>query len=606
MTRSVGTRVPAPALVFVLVVAAVPSTVGAVATAGAHTHAMDRPAGATATIDTDGGALRLQAGPGQAVSGRTSLPAGAEVSVRIHSTGDTQPAFIRSADAAVAPNGSFRAVFDLSSVEAGASIEASVAHNGTVLARTSGRILQCESACAAAPPETPNATVNSPSPDGALEAGPGRFVTGTTNLRPGTALTVRIEGTGSTAFFHQASTVVDETGTFRAGYDLTQVPAPTTGRVSVRYNGTVIASQSIEIAACDDECDPPEPPERGSNSSTLRQRNQTLYDDLSTVTVGQGSVARIELTLEPRTSTLTIGGPNLSYALNLSVVDGNDDDRVVVLFETAAIGRGDAAVSVADDRDRVSVIDERVDGDRSVLDEGVYPLVQSVGPLSTERDDNATTFLVERGRLAVADTPIDGDGNESVVEAPGLVTQNTSDEHVEPDPIQATIGQPTRMTVRTDEANAMIVHIGPYNSVYTLTAVVRDGDGDERVGLVFNTDVAAGTRDGDALVATSSEDSVVVTYENGTLAADTYRIVLSRTDGLPEEEDRDWETATDETGRIVESTGLAVAEGVQTPTQRGDGSSDRGGAPIGSLGALAAAGLLATVGIGLVTGTIKR
>ncbi|QZP36833.1 BGTF surface domain-containing protein [Halobaculum magnesiiphilum] len=604
MTRIVGTKVLAAALVFVLVVSAVPSTVGAVATTGAPTHATERTDEATATIDTDGDELRLQAGPGQAVSGRTSLPAGTEVSVRLHSTGDTQPAFIRSADAVVAPDGSFRAVFDLSSVEAGASVEASVVHNGTVLARTPGRILQCESACAAVIPETPNATVNSPSPDGTIEAGPGRTVNGTANLPPGTTLTVRMEGTGSTSFLHQGSAVVDDTGAFRAGFDLTRIPAPAAGRITVRHNGTVIASRSVEVTTCEDDCEPPEPPEAGSDSSTMHQRNQTLYDDLATVTVDQGSVARIELTLEPRTSTLTIGGPNLSYALNLSVIDGNDDDRVVVLFETAAIGQGDAAVSVADERDEVSVIDERVDGNRSVLDEGVYPLVQSVGGLSTERDDNATTFLVERGRLAVTDTPIDGDGNGSVVESPGIETENASDRDAEPETIRGTIGEPTRMTVRTDEAKAMIVRIGPYNGAYTLTAVVRDGDGDERVGLAFDTSVAAGVRDGDPLVATSSEDSVVVTYENGTLAADTYRIVLSRTDGLPE--DRDWETATDETGRIVESTRFVVAEGVQSPTQRDDRASPRGGIPIVPIGALAVAGLFATVGIGLVTGAIKR
>lgn len=604
VTRFIGTRVLAAALVFVLVVSAVPSTVGAVATTGVPTHATEQTDEATATIDTDGDELRLQAGAGQAVSGHTSLHAGSEVSVRIHSTGDTQPAFIRSTDAVVSPDGSFRAVFDFSSVEAGASVEASVVYNGTVLARTSGRILQCESACAAVTPETPSATVNSPSPDGAIEAGPGRTVNGTADLPPGTILTVRMEGTGSTSFLYQDTTIVDDTGAFRAGFDLTRIPAPAAGRLTIRHNGTVITSQSVEVTTCDDDCEPPEPPETGSNSPTLHQRNQTLYDDLATVTVDQGSVARIELTLEPRTSTLTIGGPNLSYALNLSVIDGNDDDRVVVLFETAAIGQGDGVVSVADERDEVSVIDERVDGNRSVLDEGVYPLVQSVGGLSTERDDNATTFLVERGRLAVKDTPIEGDGNESVVESPGIVTENTSDRDAEPDSIRATTGEPTQMTVRTDEAKAMIVRIGPYNGAYTLTAVVRDGDGDERVGLAFNTSVAAGVRNGDPLVATSSEDSVVVTYEDGTLAAGTYRIVLSRTDGLPE--DRDWETATDETGRIVKSTGLVVAEDVQSPSLRDDQASARSWIPVVPIGALAVAGLFATVGIGLVTGAIKH
>jgi PGF-CTERM protein len=75
------------------------------------------------------------------ISGESDLAPGTTLTVRVQSTGDTQPRFIRTADdVAVAEDGRFSATFDLQNQSTGDTFEVTVVRNGTQLASVEGRI----------------------------------------------------------------------------------------------------------------------------------------------------------------------------------------------------------------------------------------------------------------------------------------------------------------------------------------------------------------------------------------------------------------------------------------------------------------------------------
>lgn len=104
------------------------------------------PEGATPTpgtateLDYEGDALALQSGAGQVVSGTTALPAGTEVVVRLQGSGGQ--AFVRQATATVREDGTFRATFDLSGIDPGASFTVTVVSDGEVLAEAAGEVVE--------------------------------------------------------------------------------------------------------------------------------------------------------------------------------------------------------------------------------------------------------------------------------------------------------------------------------------------------------------------------------------------------------------------------------------------------------------------------------
>lgn len=89
---------------------------------------------ADASIQYDGEALTLHPAAGQAITGTTDLEAGRSVTVRLQSTGDTSPLFIKSETASVGTDGTFRVTFDLSDVEPPGRATATVVADGEQLA----------------------------------------------------------------------------------------------------------------------------------------------------------------------------------------------------------------------------------------------------------------------------------------------------------------------------------------------------------------------------------------------------------------------------------------------------------------------------------------
>jgi len=494
----------------------------------------------------------------------------------------------------------------MADVPVGADVDVSVTRAGTELVSATARTVECTEACAAPDPETPAATLSLGGATGSLEAGPGRVVTGETNLPPGAELTVRMQRTddGSPDFIFSETATVGEDGRFRTLFNLTDVSGAEV-HATVTHEGSEVANASGAVAPCQTRCEMP--PESESASGESADRNYTRFDDLSGPNVSQGDVARFELTFESEEATLTVGGPTVSYALNLSVRDGDGDDRVVVLFATDSVGHGDDAVTVVDDDDSVSVIDERVDGDRDVLDEGHYPIRRSNGPLSTTPTDNASTFVVEHGVFVVRDAPMDEHGDEPVVEEPGLPRQMTDEGYEEAKPIRVRMNETVEVPIRTDESKAVTAIFGAYDSPYTLSTVVADGNGDERVTLVLDTTAAHEGSQTPAVTTAAEDDSVVVTYQNGSMAPATYEVTLYRRPGMPDS--TDWNDSHSHAGDVFGHGKLVVSESNSTPTldpsptQQSERTS--GSELPTSLGVLALGGVVASVGLAFLTGVLE-
>lgn len=81
-----------------------------------------------------------------------------------------------------------------------------------------------------------------------VEAAPGRVIDGETDRTPGSELTVRLRSADAeTPFLKTATTTVEEDGTFRARFDLSDVPVGATFDATVSANGTRLASATGEV-----------------------------------------------------------------------------------------------------------------------------------------------------------------------------------------------------------------------------------------------------------------------------------------------------------------------------------------------------------------------
>ncbi|WP_018256250.1 BGTF surface domain-containing protein [Halomicrobium katesii] len=111
----------------------------------------------TATIDSEGEELTVEAAPGEQLSGETTLPPGTRLTVRIESTTSAAP-FLKRLEATVADDGTFTATGDLSDLPPDTAFEATVVYNATVIGRQSGQIVPCTSDCTATPRHSDTAT----------------------------------------------------------------------------------------------------------------------------------------------------------------------------------------------------------------------------------------------------------------------------------------------------------------------------------------------------------------------------------------------------------------------------------------------------------------
>ncbi|MFB6069538.1 MAG: BGTF surface domain-containing protein [Halanaeroarchaeum sp.] len=97
----------------------------------------------TATIDDGGTGVALEATGNQTITGTTSLSAGANVTVRVRSSGDAP--LLQTRSVAVGENGTFSASFDLSGATPGTDLTVAVLHGSETLAETDGVVLPARS-----------------------------------------------------------------------------------------------------------------------------------------------------------------------------------------------------------------------------------------------------------------------------------------------------------------------------------------------------------------------------------------------------------------------------------------------------------------------------
>jgi hypothetical protein len=202
------------------------------------------------SIDGENGTVTVANGTTQVVSGTAVQPTGTEIVVRIQSTGDTQPRFLKSSTAVVTQNGTWATSFDFSGRDAGGtfSVEAST-EDGAHSATADGEIVRCGESCADTPPtdtptpipeQTPTATPTENGSDG----GP------VVSLRESAVDTVRGDTAAIELRFDGADAAVVVVGSDAAGYELETVVEDADGDGSATlYFDTRLAGRDGETVS---------------------------------------------------------------------------------------------------------------------------------------------------------------------------------------------------------------------------------------------------------------------------------------------------------------------------------------------------------------------
>ncbi|WP_311174013.1 BGTF surface domain-containing protein [Halobellus ordinarius] len=107
----------------------------------------------TVTVDHDGEELTVANGSAQVVRGTATAPAGTEILVRVRSTSETTPAFLKTASGVVTENGTWAVAFDFGSQDAGDSFTLTARfENGSAETEVPGEIVACGGDCAGTTP----------------------------------------------------------------------------------------------------------------------------------------------------------------------------------------------------------------------------------------------------------------------------------------------------------------------------------------------------------------------------------------------------------------------------------------------------------------------
>jgi len=437
------------ALATLVAAGAVLPIVGASAAAGGSAGATlaDDPAPIPAVtadglgVDTDDGNVTVvAAGPGQLITGTADAPAGTRVSVRVRSTGDTQPRFLRVAEAVVREDGTWGVAFNFSAQSAGDAFElTAILADSDARVTVDGEVVACEGDCAEGTPASTPTPIPTPTPDEsddeadgrtpvappsvgidadggtlAVAADEGQLVTGTADAPAGTALRVRVRATGDTEprFIRTARAVVREDGTWGVAFNFSAQSAGDTFGLTVGTEGGTAATVDGEVVACDGDCveGTPRPTPTASPTPTAEPDDGTA--DAPTIASGsvtavrRGRTAELELAMgDADAATVVIGGREDGYELVATVRDGNGDGRTTLYVDTAAAGRDGATVSVPEG-DEVSVSSE-VDLDAG-LGAGEYDVTVHRGASTDGEALDVGTLAVQRSNTS---TPSETGGN---------------------------------------------------------------------------------------------------------------------------------------------------------------------------------------------------
>ncbi|KAA9396208.1 hypothetical protein Har1130_15245 [Haloarcula sp. CBA1130] len=415
-----------------------------------------------------------------------------------------------------------------------------------------------------------------------LHADEQQVVTGETALEPGTEMTVQVKSAdASNPFLYQRQVSVQPNGTFVAQFDLDSVPANTSYELSAHVDGDTLFERTETIAQCDGDCTDTVP-----ETETPKQADS----DENVVTVSQGETAEIPVSMaDGGKKTLSVGSEAVNYQINATVSDDDNDGEVLVLFDTAAAGMDSETLSVADDGDSVSVTAPEPD-----LPSTLAPAAYTYRLFDGQTTDGTPTV----GTLVIE---ANGTANEE------FEVEETDDFGFEETVSQIKQGDTGRIPIVLATADAATVSIGSPDTNYEINATVRDGNGDSRVVLLFDT-TAAG-HDEPTLETAADADAVAV--ESGSevaldsqLAAANYDMSLFRgteTAGQPDAIETLVIVDSNTTSADAASDGVDSVTG-ETPATQQSQNSDFG---IGA-GALAVGGVLAIAGVGICLRSIMN
>ncbi|MCU4801182.1 hypothetical protein OB920_12445 [Halobacteria archaeon HArc-gm2] len=367
-----------------------------------------------AAIDSDGDQFTLQAGPGQEITGTTSLDSASSVTVRLESEDADQP-FLVATETLVSNDGTFSTHLDLTDARPGTRFKVSVLHEGEQLTQTTGEVIPCDGGCEAPTTETasPRPTIDADElgfksvveasatetariPVGLGDADAATLVVGSADVNYVVAATVR-DGNGD-------NRVVVEFDAAAAGTD----------------NRTIsVADEADDVAVVDPEPDlgfSIEPADYdmqlyggdstdGEPDSTgtliLRQPTPTPTDDLTlqkdVVVTRPTEAATVPIGLgDADSAMIAMWDPDGEYGINATVSDGDGDDRVVLYFRTRNAGTDRPTLEAASAADNVSVTDPEptLSGP---LPETEYHLNLYAGADSADDAVDVGVFVVSKG-----------------------------------------------------------------------------------------------------------------------------------------------------------------------------------------------------------------
>ncbi|EMA05563.1 hypothetical protein C437_12955 [Haloarcula vallismortis ATCC 29715] len=415
-----------------------------------------------------------------------------------------------------------------------------------------------------------------------LHADEQQVVTGETTLDSGTEMTVRIKSANaSNPFLHQRQVRVQPNGTFVAQFDLSDLPANISYELSAHVDGDTLFERTETIAQCDGDCTDTVP-----ETETPKETD----DSDNVVTVSQGETAEIPVSMtDGGKKTLSVGSEAVNYQINATVSDDDDDGEVLVLFDTAAAGTDSETLSVADDGDSVSVTAPEPDLP-STLDPAAYTYRVFDDP-ATDDKPTVGTLVIEANGTASEEFEVEETNDFGFEETVSRVTQ----------------GDTGRIPIVLATADAATVSIGSPDTNYEINATVRDGNGDSRVVLLFDT-TAAGH---DEPTLETAADADAVTVASGSevaldsqLAAANYDLSLFRgTEAAGQPDDIGTLVVIDSntTSPGSASDGVDSVTG-ETPATQQPQTGDFG---IGT-GALVFGGVLAIAGVGICLRSIMN
>jgi len=325
-----------------------------------------------ATIDQQGPRLSFESGPGQEISGETSLDAGSSVTVRIESKESSEP-FLVAREVIVTQGGSFSTHLDLSNVDPGTPFGIAVLHDGEQLNETTGEVVACDGDCEPATTETPTprpsidpgeldfesvteveTTETAYIPVALGEADAATLVFGSDDVNYVTVATVR-DGNGDNVvgvYFDAAAAGTDERTLSAAdeGDELTVVDQePDLG------DSIDPATYDVALYRGDSATGDPEAVgalivlESGPEGNDLALEKSIVRTD-----AGENATIPVRIG-DADAATVTIGDAPEGYGINATVDDGDGDGRVTLSFRTANAGTDRATLGTVSADDDLTI-----------------------------------------------------------------------------------------------------------------------------------------------------------------------------------------------------------------------------------------------------------